>query len=146
MRQNPSAGERPDRASGLLLVGLGVLTFGTGIYFSFFRPPMLPEDMQFTGTNPSSLPPELLLWLGIVFRTWGGFMVGFGILLVTLGAHWLSTSPEWIRLGVPLALLIGFGRFLASNVILRSHFLWFVGSLFVLAVASAWRIAAKHDP
>jgi hypothetical protein len=38
-----------NRLAGTLLLGLGVMTFGMGIYFLLLRPPMLPEDIQFTG-------------------------------------------------------------------------------------------------
>jgi hypothetical protein len=74
------------RIAGVLLVILGVLTLGTGAYFLFLRPAVLPEDLRFTGVDPKLLDPRMITWLGIVFRTWGGFVAGFGILL-TVGSE-----------------------------------------------------------
>ena len=57
------------RIAGVLLVILGVLTLGTGSYFLFLRPPLLPEDLRFTGVDPKLLHPRMITWLGIVFRS-----------------------------------------------------------------------------
>jgi hypothetical protein len=34
-----------ERIAGITLLCLGILTLGTGTYFLFFRPALLPEDM-----------------------------------------------------------------------------------------------------
>mgnify|MGYP002621441271 CR=1 FL=1 len=68
-----------NRLSGGLLTILGVLAFGTGVYFLGIRPTLLPEDIRFSGIDEAILPQAFLDWLGIVFRTWGGFITGFGI-------------------------------------------------------------------
>jgi hypothetical protein len=51
---------KPDRAASLLLLAVGLLSFGTGVHFLFLRPVMLPEDMRFTGMNPGLLRPEMV--------------------------------------------------------------------------------------
>jgi hypothetical protein len=65
---------RRDRMAGLLLLAVGVLTVGVAAYFLFLRPPMLPEDIRFTGVSADTLPPQLGDWLTIVFHTLGGFV------------------------------------------------------------------------
>ena len=124
------------RGAVLVLV-LGVLTTGTGVYFSFFRPPMLPEDILFTGVRTELVTAELLAWLQIVFRTWGAFTVGFGVLLASAGAYLRTGRLAVLRFGIAAAIVLAFARFLVSNVILRSDFLWFIALLFVLAVTTA---------
>ncbi len=128
-------GEAPlmkaDRMGAFLLVVLGVLTLGTGLHFVFIRPAMLPEDVLFAGTDPSLLKPEMLAWLRIVFRTWGGFIVSFGIMMMSVGVYLLTSHAALLRLGVALALPVAFGQFLASNVRLHSDYLLFIGGLSV---------------
>jgi hypothetical protein len=135
----PDDRQDADRGAVLVLV-LGVLTTGTGIYFSFVRPPMLPEDILFTGVRPELATAQLLAWLQIVFRTWGAFTVGFGVLLTAVGAYLLTGRLAVLRLGIATAILVAFARFLVSNVMLRSDFLWFIAVLFALAVTAAARL------
>ena len=147
MPERPITGthrEPQERSTGVLLLILGLLTLGTGVYFMVFRPPMLPEDVRFSGVDPKTLPPGLREWLGIVFRTLGGFVAGLGILLSGLGASAYTGSAEWQRWGLAMALLVAFGRFLASNVVLRSDFLWFVALLCVLAAALVVWTIGRH--
>jgi hypothetical protein len=129
-----------DRAAARLLLALGVLTLGTGSYFIFFRPAMLPEDVRLTGVDPSLLPSAMLDWLTLVFRTWGGFMLGFGTLMLSVSAYVLTTRATLLAWGVVLAVIVAFGGFLATNVILHSDYLWFIGVLFALALFTSLRI------
>ena len=115
--------DRLDRVAGFLVLAVGVLALGTAVYLRFLRPPMLPEDVRFTGVRADELPPQFAQWLTIVFHTWGGFVAGFGILLVTVGVHLLTPAPRVLRGGVALALVVAFGGFLASNLELGSDFL-----------------------
>src|SRR5215218_6680203 len=112
-----------------LLVAVGLLTGGTGLYLMVLRPPLLPEDVRFAGLDPSAVPPGLLRWLEIVFRTWGGFVLGFGITLAGCGAFLATGRPVWLRYGVALALVASFGGFLVSDWMLRSDFLWAIAVL-----------------
>jgi hypothetical protein len=130
-----------DRVAGSLLLVLGILTLGTGAFFLFVRPPMLPEDIRLTGVEPHLLPPAMLDWLQIVFRTWGGFVLGFGLLLVSVAGFLITARPAWLRWGVGGAVLVAFGRFLVSNVVIGSDYLWFVGMLFSIALVTALRLA-----
>src|SRR4051812_16415344 len=48
-----SRGKRPNSRLGTgLLVGVGLLTVGTGFYLMVLRPPLLPEDIWFAGLKP----------------------------------------------------------------------------------------------
>jgi hypothetical protein len=79
----------------------------------------------------------MLTWLGIVFRTWGGFMAGFGILLGAVGWNLLSAHEGLLRWGAAIAILVAFGRFLFSNLMLHSDHLAFISAMFVIAAVAA---------
>ena len=121
---------------------LGLLTMGTGVYFMLLRPPLLPEDMRYIGLS-NEAPRALLHWISIVFRTWGGFMVGLGSCLFGIAGFFFTRRDAWLRLGVGVGLLFGFGSFLASNIQLHSDFLWFIASLFVVALFAAILLALR---
>lgn len=129
------------RAAGILVIVLGVLTVATGLYFLALRPPMLPEDVRVTGVSPDSLTPAFLGWLTVVFRTWGGFVTGFGIVLGGFGVTLLSGHVNASRWGIMTGVVIAFGRFLYSNIVIGSDFLWFIMLLFGLAVATVVALA-----
>ena len=131
------------RVAGVLVLILGVLTLGTGTYFLFLRPPLLPEDLRFTGVDPKLLDPRMITWLGIVFRTWGGFMAGFGILLGAVGANLLTARERVLRWGATAAVLVAFGRFLFSNLILHSDHLPFIFAMFAIAVVAATQLIRR---
>lgn len=126
-----------DRIGGLLLSALGLLTVGTGIYLMSIRPAMLPEDIRFTGAGAPTAGTAMETWLRLVFRTWGGFVTGFGALIGGAGGFFLTARPGWLRAGAAIGVTLAFSQFLASNLRLRSDLLWFVGSLFVLAIVTS---------
>ena len=134
-----------ERIGGLLLLCLGILTLGTGAYFLFLRPALLPEDMRFTGADPRFLDPRMTTWLRIVFRTWGGFMAGFGTLLAAVGANLLSARQGIVRWGAAAAVLVAFGGFIWSNWQLRSGYLPFVAGLFAVATVAAGLLTSSRD-
>jgi len=120
---------------------LGVSTLGTGLYFLFVRPAMLPEDFRFVELDPEQLPARMSEWLGIVFRTWGGFMVGFGVVLIGVAAYLVTARKVLLRLAVAAGLVVAFGRFLVSNLALRSDYVVFVAILFGLAAITSAGLA-----
>ena len=127
-----------------LLVGVGLLTVGTGLFLMVLRPPLLPEDIRFARLDPSAVPPGLLGWLEIVFRTWGGFVLGFGVILTGCGAFLATGHLAWLRYGLALALVVSFGRFLLSNWMLRSDFLWPITALFLMALGTAIGLVVRR--
>jgi len=120
---------RSERLGAALLMSLGILTIGIGIFISFFRPAMLPEDMRFAGVQSQLLSPQLVAWLRIVFQTWGAFIVGFGTLIVAIAVYLLTLRPLFLRLGVIMSIVVAFTRFLVSNIVIGSDFLWLVSVL-----------------
>lgn len=135
-----------DRVAALLLLLLSSLTLATGAYFLFIRPAMLPEDVRLTGMQPGLLPPAMLSWLELVFRTLGGFIVAFGILLGAVAGYLITSRPALLSWGVAVAVVVAFSRFLASNMAIHSDFLWYVAVLFAIASAIALRIAWSRGP
>lgn len=129
--------DRRDALSGILLLVLGLLTMGTAVFFLVLRPALLPEDIRHTGIDPGTLPPAFLEWLGTVFRTWGGFIAGFGVLLLGIGGFLLSGRARCLYWAKAIGAVVAFGRFLFSNILLDSDFLWFISALFALAAATA---------
>ncbi|KRA50423.1 hypothetical protein [Pseudoxanthomonas sp. Root630] len=129
--------DRRDALSGILLLVLGLLTMGTAVFFLVLRPALLPEDIRHTGIDPGTLPPAFLEWLGTVFRTWGGFIAGFGVLLLGIGGFLLSGRARCLYWATAIGAVVAFGRFLFSNILLDSDFLWFISALFALAAAAA---------
>jgi hypothetical protein len=135
-----AAVSREPVVAGLLGL-LGVSTLGTGLYFLFVRPAMLPEDFRFTGLGPELLPARMSEWLRIVFRTWGGFMVGFGVVLMGVAVYLVTARKVLLRWAVAAGLVVAFGRFLISNLALRSDYLVFIAILFGLAAITAAGLA-----
>jgi hypothetical protein len=131
---------RFDRAGTLLLFVLGSVTFGIGIYFYFFRPAMLPEDARRTGMDPRLLEPALAEWLRIVFRTWGAFLLAFSIIMLSVASYMRTLRSALLSWGVVLAVLLGFGQFLISNLVIQSDYVWLVAALFAVALLAAVRI------
>ena len=129
--------DRRDALSGILLLVLGLLTMGTAVFFLVLRPALLPEDIRHTGIDPGTLTPAFLEWLGTVFRTWGGFIAGFGVLLLGIGGFLLSGRARCLYWATAIGAVVAFGRFLFSNILLDSDFLWFISALFALAAATA---------
>ena len=72
---------KPYSASFLTLGGF--LLAGMGIYFVFFRPPLLPEDSNYIGVTSSAIQnsiPGVSIWLQKVFRVMGGYIFTTGLL------------------------------------------------------------------
>ena len=134
-----------NRIAGAFVVALGVFTLGTAVYFLVLRPPLLPEDIRHTGIDPGMLTEEFLAWLAIVFRTWGGFIAGYALALLGVGLFMVTGKVRWLYWPVSLGAVIAFGRFLLSNIVLSSDFLWFISFLFLLAVVAATLLAFSRD-
>ena len=142
MVKQPVSRIRPALVGGVL-IALGVLTMGLSIYFLGFRPPLLPEDVRYIGGNPQALSPALRDWLGIVFNTWGGFIAGYGTMLTGAGVFMLTGRNSWLIRATALSLLIVFGRFLYSNIVLSSDFLWVIAGLFALSLAAIYLLIVE---
>jgi hypothetical protein len=135
----PSAarGLTSDARSSLAVLVLALLTIALGFYMAVLRPPLLPEDVRFLGVDPSSLPRSLLRWLSVVFATWGAFITAFGVVLFGVASALRTARTNVLRWATALALVIAFGRFLWSNLVLRSDFLWLIALIFLVSLAAA---------
>jgi hypothetical protein len=141
----PEAGRRRWLV-GAALLATGVYTLGTGVYFTWLRPPMLPEDARFTGVAPELLPLAFRQWLSIVFATLGGFLAGFGLTLGGAGAAALTGRVRWLWIGIGAGSIVAFARFSASNLLLHSDFLTVVLAGGVLAVITAVLACFRGPP
>lgn len=140
---------RKSRSTGVMVLLLATLTLGIGFYFLFLRPVMLPEDIRFAGGVAGAIGPEMKRWLRIVFRTWGAFIVGFGVMLAGLGGTALSGRLSWLIWGAALGATVAFVQFVVSNVVLHSDFLWFVASMGLLAIGTSVKLvlwSRDHSP
>jgi len=126
-----------ERTAGILLATLGVLTVGTGLYFLLGRPAMLPEDVRFAGVAAPPAGSDMERWLRIVFRTMGAFVTAFGLVLGGLGTTIVTGRDSWLKLSLAAGVTLAFTQFIASNVMLRSDFLWPLALLYVLALITS---------
>ena len=123
--------------SALIVLALSLLTIAVGAYMAFLRPPLLPEDVRAIGLDPNVLPASLMRWLSLVFATWGAFVAAFGVVLFGVASALRTGRTKVLRWATALALMIAFGRFFWSNLILHSDFLWFIALLFLLSLVAA---------
>lgn len=127
----------PDGAA--LLVLCGILLIGIGIYFVVLRPPLLPEDARYIGSDVAALAtsvPGLQRWLQKVFWVMGGYIIATGLLTVYVARSVLpSRSPG--ALGIVAATgLTSIGLMAAVNFLIDSDFKWLL-----LALALLWNIS-----
>ena len=110
-----------------LIAACGIWQIGLGFYFIFLRPPLLPEDVRYIGTDLQALhaaAPHLADWLGKVFTVIGGFMAGTGMLVAFFAWTVMAMRPRWTTL--VLAFVGAFTLLLMSavNLALHSDFRW----------------------
>ncbi len=121
-----------------ICVFVGFVSVGIGIFFIYFRPPLLPEDLVFIGIdqNIEHLVPRLGEWLKNVFTVLGGFIAAVGILKLSL-ARVLQSSislVSWFVAWLFSSALMSFINFKIS-----SNFKW---QLFSLAIIELVGICA----
>lgn len=136
----------PRSRASLPVLALSLLTIAVGTYMALLRPPLLPEDVRALGVDPHSLPPSLLAWLSVVFATWGAFIAAFGVLLLGVASALRTGRTTLLRWACALALMLAFGRFLWSNLVLRSDFLWFIALLFLMALIASILLVVEPRP
>ena len=125
--------------SSSLLTLSGFLLMMLGIYFIFFRPPLLPEDPRYIGSTLSKIEesiPGLSPWLQKVFWVMGGYILTTGILTTYLAQASFRTRTSGAFTIALLAGLSSIGWMTAVNFILQSDFRWVL-----LAFTIPWTIA-----
>ena len=129
-------------ASWIVLAGIGILAVVMGASFVVLRPMivLLPEDQRFTGLTPDQLKAlnaQLFIWIGLVFRSWGAFAIGFGILVTAVASTAYRQGDRWAWWALTVAGLLTFGIFLAVNVVLGSDFKY---PIMLLLAAYLWAL------
>ena len=122
--------------SSIALLIAGLLLIGTGLYFMFLRPPLLPEDVRYMGltsTELQSIGPRLGSWLTHVFRVMGGYITATGVLTVTLAATSFRERHPVAAIGAVLGGALSIGWMAAVNFMISSDFKWVL-----LAMALLW--------
>ena len=114
----------------------GVWLVGLGLYFSFLRPPLLPEDLRFIGTSISQVQasvPGLQRWLSKVFTVMGGFMASTGVLTIFMALAAIPARLPGTSWAIALSGVLSVALMSATNFMLHSEFKWLL-----LAPAIAW--------
>jgi hypothetical protein len=120
-------------ASGFVLVGIG-------IYFIFFRPIFLPEDLTYLKSQqlPEVLIPRLSLWLQRVFIVLGGFAVSTGTLTIIAER---SPRTKLMSLGLLCAWFTSIGIMTLVNFTINSAFRWALlifALIWLAGIMSSW--------
>lgn len=127
---------RPWYPSVLLLVVAAIMLMGTGLYFLFLRPALLPEDIRYMGVNATQLEgirDPLVAWLTQVFRVMGGYVLATGVLAITLALTSYREHHTGAWLGALVGGLSSIGLMTAVNFTIRSDFKWVL-----LCMALVW--------
>ena len=122
--------------SSIALVIAGILLIGTGLYFIFLRPPLLPEDVRYmvlTSAELQSIGPRLGSWLTHVFWVMGGYITATGVLTVALAATSFRERHPVAAIGAVLGGALSIGWMAAVNFMISSDFKWVL-----LAMALLW--------
>ena len=133
------------QVSARMFVACGVWLVGLGLYFIVLRPPLLPEDTRFMGTDLAAIRtavPALETWLQRVFTVMGGFMAGAGVLTVfvaTVAMPRRLTGTSWavaLSGALTLALMSVMNFAISSDFrwwLLLPALTWLVGLVFYIA-------------
>jgi hypothetical protein len=125
--------------SSIVLVIAGVTLIGTGIYFLFLRPPLLPEDIRYMALPPAHLDvlrPRLELWLTHVFQVMGGYVFATGVLMVTLAVTSLRQHSTPAAIGALIGGAASIGWMAVVNFLIDSNFKWVLLAMALLSAAS----------
>ena len=116
---------KPYTASFLTLGGF--ILAGMGIYFVFFRPPLLPEDSKYIGLSLSAIQnniPGLSVWLQKVFWVMGCYIFTAGLLTMYVAQTSFRTRTRGAFIIVSIAGITSIGSMSIINFILQSDFKW----------------------
>jgi hypothetical protein len=125
--------------SSIVLMITGITLIGTGIYFLFLRPPLLPEDIRYMALPPAPLDvlrPRLELWLTHVFRVMGGYVLATGVLMVTLAVTSFRQHSTPAAIGALIGGAASIGWMAVVNFLIDSDFKWILLAMALLWAAS----------
>ena len=123
----------------MVLALAGLLLVGTGLYFVFMRPELLPEDLRYMGTTMENVKlntPGLLNWLQKVFLVMGGFIFTTGLLILFISVTSFKTRLPGTFTIAALSGISSIGLMTGVNYIIGSDF-----KLPLLALTLLWVFA-----
>ena len=133
------------RVSGRTIVSLyGLIVMGIGVYFVFFRPALLPEDVRYIGETAAELhgrAPGLAAWLQKVFWVLGGYIFSTGLLTMYIAQTALRRRDPSAAIALLVAGMTSIAWMVVVNVILQSDFTW---QLLGLALVWGAGLALDH--
>jgi hypothetical protein len=133
------------RVVGAALVFMcGLILMGIGLYFIFFRPALLPEDVRFIRTTADELHatvPGFFPWLQKVFWVLGGYIFTTGLLTCYVARTLLGRQILSAIVILEVAGITSIGWMVIVNVILNSDFKWL---LLVLALLWGAGLVLMH--
>ena len=125
--------------SSSLLVLAGVVVMVVGFYFIFLRPPLLPEDLRYIGTNLSVTDnniPGLFGWLKKVFWVMGSYIFTTGFLIAYIAVTSFRARTRGALFVATIAGFTSIGFMTVVNFIIGSDFKWTL-----LALTFPWAIS-----
>ena len=130
-------------ASWKILAAIGTAAILMGLWFILLRPTvvLLPEDSRFTGLTTEQFKaaqPKLFEWAGFVFRSWGAFAIGLGVLIIGVAMNAYRHAERWAWLTLAIAGLLTFSIFFLVNVALGSDFRLVIAGLFAIYAFALW--------
>lgn len=131
------------KISSWIFYATGIATSIMGIIFLTLRPlvVLLPEDSRYTGLTSEQLKaidPRLFSWIGMVFRSWGAFAVGLGIVIIMLTANAYKHRERWAWLTLAAVGLTSLLGFVVVNIFLKSDFIIILTVWLALYGISLW--------
>ena len=133
MVRTSSTSRKPaERRLAAALLGVwGLYQLIAGLYFIFFRPSLLPEDLRAAATTLEGVQaaaPRLEAWLDWVFAVLGGQMAAAGVLLLGAAVSvYGGRRPDKIGMVAYVAAgLLSVTLMSGVNFALGSDFRWFL--------------------
>jgi hypothetical protein len=128
---------KPYSASALTVGGL--ILIAMGIYFIFFRPVLLPEDLRYMKTTSSLILkniPQISGWLQRVFWVMGSYIFTAGLLIVFIALTSFRIRMDGAFIIIIIVGISSIGSMTVVNFIIGSDFRWVL-----LAFTLPWIIA-----
>ena len=113
--------------SSVVLAFAGFILAGTGLYFIFIRPSLLPEDLSYMGSTMENIKenlPGLLNWLQKVFWVMGGYIFTTGALTFYISLTSFRARLRGVVSIVALAGISSIGLMTVINFLINSDFKW----------------------
>ena len=112
------------------LLGLyGLTLIGIGIFFIFFRPYLLPEDIRYMGLTEvleQNFRDLISPWLKLVFKVLGGYIISSGILFLFLSRKFYQEFEVLAWFAAFFAGLSSIGIMTIINFKIQSDFRWLI--------------------